>query len=69
MPRPLLALAAALAAGCLVGGQADRGDAPLLCLLVGALLALAPMAARRRLAGSALLAAALGLGAALSVAE
>ena len=69
MPRPLLALAAAFGAGCLVGGQADRRDALLVCLLAGGLLVLAPIAAGRRPAGSALLAAAFGLGAALSAAE
>lgn len=69
MARPLLALAAAFAAGCLAGAEAGRWGACLASLLAGALLLLALLAGRPRPAAWALLAAAFGLGAAGAAVE
>src|SRR5262245_17519023 len=62
--RPLLALAAACAAGCLVCLRAGSGSVAALVGLSALLLALAVRARRRRPAMAALLGAAFGLGAA-----
>jgi len=69
MRRPLLVLATAFGVGCLVGGEAGPRGALGLAVLAAALLLLALAARGRRAAAWALLAAAVGLGAADATVE
>jgi competence protein ComEC len=70
MRRPLLRLAAAFAAGCLlVDGEASLAEALTLLALAGVLLGLAVAAGPTRSAGRALAAAALSIGAAAAGGE
>jgi len=70
MRRPLLALAAAFAAGCLLSdGEAGLAEAAALAGLAGLLLGLALAAGSGRSAGWALAGAALSLGAAAAAVE
>jgi len=69
MSRPLLALAAAFGAGCLVGGEGGARSAFGLAVLGAVLLVLSLAAPGRRAAAGALVAAAVGLGAADATVE
>src|SRR5262245_50401760 len=69
MARPLLSIAASLAAGCLLGGEADPSSVVVMLVLAAGLLLLAALSPRGRFVRSALAMASFGLGAAGAAVE